>query len=267
MISRLSHEQLDKIVATAMDAIIVADEGQRVILFNTASEKLFGYTAAEAIGSPIDRFIPERFRSAHHEHVRRYGEEGVTRRTMGTLGQIWALRADGREFPIEASISSIPVAEGTRQKFFTVIMRDISERRRLEEAAFRFAAIVESSDDGILVADLDGIIRAWNKGAERIFGFSEAEIVGRSIALLAPPELRDEQERLFRKLKGGERLEQFAAAGLRKDGARLAVSLTTSLVRDGGGRISCAIALDTESRKKRCVRVNNASAWWPVRLR
>ena len=93
------------IIDSAMDAIITINEDQHILLFNPAAELMFGCKAAEAVGSRVDRFIPERFRKAHEEHIRKFGETGVTTRRMGQLGEIRGLRTNGEEFPIEASIS------------------------------------------------------------------------------------------------------------------------------------------------------------------
>jgi PAS domain S-box-containing protein len=117
--------RLAGIVETAMDAVISIDSQQKIVLFNGAAEKMFGCVAGYAMGRQITDFIPQRFRAAHDQHVRKFGSTGVSGRTMGRLGELAALRADGVEFPIEASISQMEV-EG--EKLFTVILRDISER-------------------------------------------------------------------------------------------------------------------------------------------
>jgi PAS domain S-box-containing protein len=129
-----SRARFEGIIESAMDAIITIDEAQRVILFNTAAERMFGYSAADALGQSLDRFIPARFRAAHRAHVRVFEDTGVTSRAMGKLGDLLALRADGKEFPIEASISQTEV-DGA--KLFTVILRDISERKETEERLSR----------------------------------------------------------------------------------------------------------------------------------
>lgn len=123
------YQRLLSIIDSAMDAIITVDEEQRVVMFNRTAVKVFGVPASEAIGSSLDRFIPDRFRGAHREHVRAFGQTGSTNREMGRLGTLSGLRADGTEFPIEASISHA-VSDGRR--FYTVILRDISEKRRIE---------------------------------------------------------------------------------------------------------------------------------------
>ena len=123
---RRSEHRLAGIIDSAMDAIISVDATQRIVLFNAAAEKMFRCPAAEAVGQPLERFIPERFRAIHARHIRAFGEEGTTSRTMGRLGSLMALCADGEEFPMEALISQIEVGD---QKLFTVILRDITERK------------------------------------------------------------------------------------------------------------------------------------------
>jgi PAS domain S-box-containing protein len=125
-----SQAQLEAIVDSAMDAIITVDAAQKIVLFNRAAEQVFRCRRDQALGSALERFIPQRFRAAHHGHVEHFGRTGVTSRRMGDVTTLWALRADGDEFPIEASISQ--AGEGER-RFFTVILRDITLRKRYED--------------------------------------------------------------------------------------------------------------------------------------
>jgi PAS domain S-box-containing protein len=127
---RESQAHLEALVHSAMDAIVTMDEEEKIIVFNAAAEKMFRCSEAEALGQRIERFIPQRFRAAHSGHVRKFGESGVTTRAMNKLGTLSALRADGEEFPMEASISHAKTGD---RAFFTIILRDITERERAEK--------------------------------------------------------------------------------------------------------------------------------------
>ena len=129
-----NQRRLAGLVETALDAIIAVDEEQRIVLFNVAAERIFSCPAATAIGSSLDRFIPQRFRSEHSAHIRRFGETGTTNRVMGVLDNLSGLRSTGEEFPIEASISQV---ETSGKKLYTVIIRDITLRRQAEAESRR----------------------------------------------------------------------------------------------------------------------------------
>ena len=122
------------IIDSAMDAIITVDESQRIVLFNAAAESVFGFPREQALGAPLARFIPEQFRADHEQHIRHFGETGTSSRRMGVQRIVTGLRRSGEEFPIDASISQVD--EGGR-KFYTVILRDVTERVRAEEALRR----------------------------------------------------------------------------------------------------------------------------------
>ncbi|MEK6786467.1 MAG: PAS domain S-box protein [Nitrospirota bacterium] len=128
LVSRL---RLESIIESAMDAIITVDEDQRVVLFNRAAEEMFGCSVRDATGQALDRFLPTQFREAHCHHIRTFGQSGVTSRKMGKLGTVMGLRSNGDEFPIEAAISHIAVE---RKTYYTVILRDITERKRVEHS-------------------------------------------------------------------------------------------------------------------------------------
>jgi PAS domain S-box-containing protein len=243
-----AQARMSGIVASAMDAIITVDSQQRIEIFNTAATTIFRCSAAEAIGQTIERFIPERFRSAHASHIRQFGETGTTNRAMGQLSTLWAVRADGEEFQIEASISQIEIAG---RKLFTVILRDVTERRQAEQTRDRLAAIVDWSDDAILCKELDGTISAWNRGAEKVFGYTAAEMVGKPMLVLLPPERIHEESDILARIKRGESVEHFETVRVRKDGTNIDVSVTISPIRDGNGLIVGAskVARDITERK------------------
>ncbi|NNU43448.1 PAS domain-containing sensor histidine kinase [Ramlibacter sp. B156] len=120
-----------------MDGIISVDDSQRVVMYNRAAEKMFGWTGSEVQGKPLDLLIPERYRGGHNQQVRRFGATGTTSRRMGDNTVLYALRKDGTEFPIDASISQLQTPEG---KLYTVILRDVTERVRAREELASFAA-------------------------------------------------------------------------------------------------------------------------------
>ena len=129
-----SQARLSSIVDSAMDAIITLDEAQKIVLFNRAAEQVFGVRREQVSGAPLDRLLPARFRGAHRGHIDNFGKTGVTSRRMGDITTLWALRADGSEFPIEAAISQ--ASEG-RRRYYTVILRDITRRKQFEDALKR----------------------------------------------------------------------------------------------------------------------------------
>src|SRR5215217_3209702 len=122
-----NEAQLAGIIDSAMDAIITVDESQKVVLFNTAAEKLFSCSSGEALGHSINRFIPERFRRVHEQYIQKFAEDGGTPRLMGSSEELYGLRTSGEEFPMEASISQIEIGG---KKFYTVILRDVTEARK-----------------------------------------------------------------------------------------------------------------------------------------
>ena len=135
-----NRARLSGVIGSAMDAIISIDEAQRITAFNAAAEKMFRCPVREAMGQPLDRFIPPDYREAHHHHVQEMGRTEVTTRAMGHLRSLSALRADGEEFPIEASISQIEVGS---HKMFTVILRDITERQKAQREVLALNAELE----------------------------------------------------------------------------------------------------------------------------
>jgi PAS domain S-box-containing protein len=232
-----------------MDAILTVDEEQRVVMFNRAAERMFQCPASEVLGQPITRFIPQRFHGVHAGHIRKFGETGVTSRTMGSKNVLWAVRSDGQEFQIEASISQVVIGG---KKLFTVIHRDVTERVRAEAVRERLAAVVDSSDDAIISKDLNGIINAWNRGAEKIFGYSAAEAIGQPMLMLFPPDRVNEESNILERIRRGESVEHFETIRVRKDGTKIDISVTISPIRNGNGTITGAskIARDITERKQ-----------------
>ncbi len=244
-----SEGRLAGVIQSAMDAIITVDEQQHILLFNAAAERMFRCPAAEALAEPISLFIPQRFQAAHAKHIHQFGEMGVTNRAMGLKNVLWAIRKNGDEFPIEASISQV-MAGGKRM--FTVILRDVTERQRAEASRMRLAAIVKSSDSAILSKDLSGIITSWNKGAEVLYGYREDEVLGKHVNLVIPPELQEEELQFLLQVADGKVVRRDETMRRRKNGTLVPISLIVSPVRDSGGKIIgiSTIAQDVSERKQ-----------------
>lgn len=249
-----SMRRLEGIVTSAMDGIITIDATQTIILFNPAAERMFGLTAGEAIGEHISRFIPERYRSEHADHIRRFAETGVTNRQMGSLGAINGVRADGEEFPIEASISQIEVGG---ERLATVILRDITERKAAEHALLdsrrRMEGIVESAMDALIAIDDQRRIILFNPAAERMFGAPATEVMGAPIERLIPQKYRTgHAEHISRFKKTGVTNRRMGAlgaiSGLRANGEEFPLEASISQVDVGGSTIFTVILRDITER-------------------
>lgn len=246
--STSSTLRLESIVMSAMDAIITVDEEQNVVLFNQAAEKMFHCPAGEAIGRPLAWFIPARFREAHHEHITMFGRSGSTSRQMGALGTITGLRADGKEFPIEASISQIGV-DG--KKYFTVILRDVTERKRAEQ---RFQIAIEASPTGMLKVDGQGTIQLVNRQIEEWFGYARQELLGRPIEMLVPERYRaghaEHRTKFFAKPEVRQMGKGRELYGVRKDGTEFPIEIGLSPVKTEAGMGVLASVVDISERRR-----------------
>lgn len=247
--------RLEGIVGSAMDGIITINDAQSIILFNPAAERMFGLPASEALGQHISRFIPERYRQAHAAHIQRFAKTGVTNRQMGSLGAINGLRADGQEFPIEASISQVEVGG---ERLSTVILRDITERKAAEEALLesrrRMEGIVESAMDALITVDEHQRIMLFNPAAERMFGVSAALAVGAPIERFIPERFRAGHAKHIRHFKEtgvtNRRMGALGAiSGLRANGEEFPLEASISQIDVGGVTIATVILRDITERK------------------
>jgi PAS domain S-box-containing protein len=226
---RESQQRLSGILESAMDAIITVDERQQVVLFNAAAERLFLCSQANAIGQPVDRFLPERFRSSHAQHIRKFGETGMTSRSMGELGSLWALRSNGEEFEIEASISQV---ESQGHRLFTVILRDVTDRTRAEQSLREQAQLLNASQ--MIARDMKDRIVFWPEGAEKMYGFSPVEALGAVSHELFRTRFQEPLEKIEQQLFATGRWEG-ELVHRRRDGSTIIVSTAWILHRDSQG--------------------------------
>jgi PAS domain S-box-containing protein len=235
------------IINSAMDAIITVDERLRIMLFNPAAERVFGCRSADVLGRRVEQFIPNLVDCV--ERLRASGQPNIVLESIIGSHEISARRADGTKFPVEASVAQAEVA---REKQFTVVLRDISERKQAEAFRSRLAALVESSDDAIVGKSLEGAITSWNRGAEKLYGFAAEEMVGKPISIIVPPERRQELQRIFDTIRKGGAVKHLDTVRLRKDGSQVIVSVSTSPIWDREGRVAGAssIARDITERKR-----------------
>ena len=247
-----SRARLSGIINSAMDAIISVDASQRVKLFNKAAERMFRCRASDIVGKPLDLLIPMRHRSAHHQHVEEFGRTGTTSRAMGDLRPLTALRSDGEEFPIEASISQIDVAG---ERVYTVILRDITERHRvqteLEKQANTLREQAELLDLGnVMTRDMDGRVVHWSKGMENLYGWTSQEAVGQKADELLRtvfPESREAVEEALAREGSweGELIHN------RKDGSRLYVASKWVMHRDSLGKPIAILEVNTDISERK----------------
>jgi PAS domain S-box-containing protein len=239
--------RLAAIIASSDDAIVSKDLTGRITSWNAAAERMFGWTADEVVGQSINIIIPPE-RQAEAKFVLSRISQGLSVDHFETVRR----RKDGSSIEISLSVSPIHAPDGTVVGA-SKIARDISDRRRMELEALRLAAIVESSDDAIVSKSLDGIIQTWNKGAERMFGFSADEAVGRHITIIIPEDRLHEETEVLRRVRAGDSIEHFETVRRRKDGSFLDISLAVSPIRQHGKIIGASkIARDiTEQRRLR----------------
>ncbi len=249
-IIRKEQERYRVILSSIGDAVIATDADGRVSYMNKVAESLTGWTQDAAAGKPLS----ETFHIVH-EHTRKQVDNPAlhalrSNSIVGLANHTMLISLDGTERPIDDSAA--PIREEGKQVGAVLVFRDVSERKQAEEIRARLAAIVESSDDAIVGKTLDGIIRSWNEGASRLFGYSAAEAIGQPITLIIPPERHGEEKAIIKRLRAGERIEHFETVRVTKEGRFVDISLTVSPIRNAEGDVVGAskIARDITGKKR-----------------
>lgn len=245
-----SEQRLKDLIEALPGAVYTTDAAGLLTSYNPAAAEIWGRQpelGKEEFCGSWRMYRPDGTPLAHdecpmaitlREGRQIIGEEAMVERPDGVLVPLLV-------YPTPLFDASGALAGGVN------MMVDITERKRAEELAERLSSIVESSDDAIISKTLDGIITSWNKGAERLFGYTAKEIVGKSILTLIPPDRHDEETDILDRIRKGEHIEHFETVRLRKDGSQVWVSLTISPLKDAGGKVIGAskIARDMTARR------------------
>jgi PAS domain S-box-containing protein len=238
--------RLVALVDSADDAIVSKDLQGIVQTWNPAAEKMFGYEAAEIIGRSITTIIPADRQQEEGEVLSRI-RQGQRVEHFETVRQ----RKDGRLIEVSLTVSPIRTTAGLIVGA-SKIAREITWRKRLEREAWRLAAIVESSDDAIASKDLNGIVQTWNPAAERLFGYTADEIIGKPIATIIPDDLLPEEAEVLRRIRTGKSVDHFETLRRHKSGRLIQISLTVSPILGPGGEVIGAskIARDISEQRR-----------------
>ncbi len=235
-------------VAGALDGIVTADAEGRVLDWNRAAERIFGYTRNEAVGQRVaDLIVPPAQREVHQSALSRVAHGGKPNLTDQRLEMV-GIDADGREIPVELAITR----SGTDPARFTAFLRDLTEAKRRDEERDRLADMVRSAQDAMISATLDGIVLSWNPAAERIYGYQPGEIVGTELRRLVPPDRIHELRNVSERVNSGKSTA-LETSGLRKDGEIIDVALQVFPVRDQTGRVigASTVTRDITDRRRR----------------
>ena len=231
---------LAAIVESSDDAIIGQDLDGLVVSWNQAAERIYGYGAREMIGRSILILEPPGRPDETTLILRRL-------KTGERIGHYETRRRRKDGALIDVSLTMSPIRDPVgRIVGACSIGRDITRAKAAQQRALHLAAIVESSADAVIGKDLDGIVTSWNQGAERIYGYSARDILGRSIIRLAMPDRLDEIPKMLERLKAGEQIQSYETRRRRKDGAVVDISLSVSPIKDPEGRIVGASAIERD---------------------
>lgn len=250
----LEGKSLEWLLESATDAMIITDREGKIMLANPPVERIFGYPRQELIGKPMEILLPERFRQAHGFQRTGYFTQPRAR-GMGTGMELLGQRQDGSEFPVDVSLSPLKTEQGL---LVMATIHDTTRRKQAEEALresdARMRAIFDTAVDGIVTIDERGIIERFNPAAERMFGYSEAEVAGKNVSMLMPSPYHEAHDGyLAHYLQTGEKKIigiGREVAGLRKDGTTFPMELAVGETRQGERRMFTGTVRDISERKQ-----------------
>jgi hypothetical protein len=243
-----AEEKFRSVLEFAPDAMVITNERGEIVLVNAQAEQLFGYPRRELLGRPFELLLPERERSARAALHRSY-MAAPTRRPMGQGIEVHALRKGGNEVPVEVSLAPLMTEEGL---LILSAIRDLTERIHAQERLREQAALLDKARDAIFVFDLAGRVRYWNQGAERLYGWSSEETLGRdALGLLCAAEGTECAANHGAVLEKGEWVGE--ARRVSKGGRQLLIEASWTLVRGADGAPDSVLARETDITEKKAL--------------
>lgn len=238
---------LSGLIEAMPDALVIVNPNGNIVLINHQTELTFGYERSELLGKRVESLMPDRYTTQHEVYRQNYFNQPRVR-PMGIGLELYGKHKDGHEFPVEISIGPLETAEGI---FTLAAIRDVTERKRIEETTAQLSAIVEFSDDAIISKDLLGTILSWNKGAEKLFGYKAKEVIGRSIKFLFPPDKQDEFDTIVHKIEQRRSVIHLETQRICKDGKIIPIFATISPIKNAQGTLigACTTAHDISEQK------------------